>query len=195
MNSVSPEARISPLADLDTSSRGSRLIVELRAVIDAFVKIKFAGGEGDVKLGRRTYLNSGVVIYSGNGVTLGDDVLVGANSTFAAANHEFAARDSTILEQRFQPSRGGILVEDDVWIGANCVILGWCGPSNWMRHRRSLPCERRGRGVLDKLRNPAPKARLPRSGYLASVLFSPRRQCHFFGKADTRPESRSVAIK
>lgn len=123
MNSVSPEARISPLADLDTSSRGSRLIVEAGAVIDAFVKIKFAGGEGDVKLGRRTYLNSGVVIYSGNGVTLGDDVLVGANSTFAAANHEFAARDSTILEQRFQPSRGGILVEDDVWIGANCVIL------------------------------------------------------------------------
>ena len=72
MNSVSPEARISPLADLDTSSRGSRLIVEAGAVIDAFVKeIKFAGGEGDVKLGRRTYLNSGVVIYSGNGCETG----------------------------------------------------------------------------------------------------------------------------
>ena len=28
-----------------------------------------------------------------------------------------------IYDQRFMPSRGGIVVEDDVWIGANCVIL------------------------------------------------------------------------
>ena len=30
---------------------------------------------------------------------------------------------SPIAQQGFQPSRGGIVVEDDVWIGANCVIL------------------------------------------------------------------------
>lgn len=29
----------------------------------------------------------------------------------------------TIKAQRFRPSKGGILLEDDVWIGANCVIL------------------------------------------------------------------------
>ena len=32
-------------------------------------------------------------------------------------------RDKLITEQRFQPSRGGIVVEDDVWIGAGCVLL------------------------------------------------------------------------
>jgi acetyltransferase-like isoleucine patch superfamily enzyme len=54
---------------------------------------------------------------------IGDDVLVAANCTFAATNHEYARRDVIIREQGFQPGRGGIIVENDVWIGANCVIL------------------------------------------------------------------------
>jgi glycosyltransferase involved in cell wall biosynthesis len=32
-------------------------------------------------------------------------------------------RARLIAEQVFQPSRGGIVIEDDVWIGANCVLL------------------------------------------------------------------------
>lgn len=42
---------------------------------------------------------------------------------FAATNHAFAEKDRLIREQRFQPSRGGIVVEDDVWIGAGTVLL------------------------------------------------------------------------
>jgi acetyltransferase-like isoleucine patch superfamily enzyme len=50
-------------------------------------------------------------------------VLVAANCTFAPTNHAFVCADVPIVSQGFQPSRGGIVVEDDVWIGANCVIL------------------------------------------------------------------------
>lgn len=123
MQLISPLARISPLADLEDSVRGSRLVIGDGAMIDAFVKIKFTGGAGDVCIGRNSYINSGVVIYSGNGVTLGEDVLVAANCTFAPVSHEFRARDKKIVEQGFKPGKGGIVVEDDVWIGANCVIL------------------------------------------------------------------------
>jgi acetyltransferase-like isoleucine patch superfamily enzyme len=49
--------------------------------------------------------------------------LIAANCTLAPVNHEFSSRDKKIIEQRFQPSRGGILIEDDVWIGANSVVL------------------------------------------------------------------------
>ncbi|MFA7242625.1 MAG: DapH/DapD/GlmU-related protein [Sulfuricellaceae bacterium] len=123
MHLISPLANISPLADLEDSVRGSRLIVEDGVMIDAFVKIKFTGGMGDVRIGRNSYVNSGVVIYSGNGVTLGEDVLIAANCTFAPVSHEFKSRDKKIVEQGFKPGKGGIIVENDVWIGANCVIL------------------------------------------------------------------------
>lgn len=123
MLSLSPAARISPLADIEDSRRGSRIEVGDGCQIDAFVKIKPAGGSGDVIIGRNSYLNSGTVIYSGNGVRIGNHVLIAANTTLAPVNHEFRARDKLIVEQGFMPSRGGIVIEDDVWIGANCVIL------------------------------------------------------------------------
>jgi virginiamycin A acetyltransferase len=122
-NVIAASARISPLAYVEESSRGSRLEIGERAFVDAFVAIKFVGGTGDVTIGAETYLNAGTVIYSGNGVTLGSFVMVAANCTFAATNHEYERRDVPMIRQRFRPSKGGILVEDDVWIGAGSVIL------------------------------------------------------------------------
>jgi virginiamycin A acetyltransferase len=103
--------------------RGSRLVVGENVTIDAFVKIKFVGGLGDVLIGADSYINSGVVIYSGNGVHIGKGSMIAANTTIAATNHEFRARAKTILEQRFMPSRGGVVVEEDVWVGVNCALL------------------------------------------------------------------------
>lgn len=120
---IAPGAQVSPHADIEDSVRGTRIVIGVGAMIDAFVKIKPSGGSGDVLIGARSYINSGCVIYSGNGVTIGEDVLVAANCTFAPVNHEFRSRALKIVEQRFQASRGGIVVEDDVWIGANCVLL------------------------------------------------------------------------
>lgn len=123
MKEIHPEARVSPLADLEESVRGSRLVVGPRVHIDAFVKIKFAGGTGDVLIGAGSYLNSGSVLYSGNGIQIGEGVLIAANCTLAPTNHGYQKRSMTIIEQRFLPSKGGIIIEDDVWIGAGCVIL------------------------------------------------------------------------
>ncbi|HZW24577.1 MAG TPA: DapH/DapD/GlmU-related protein [Gallionella sp.] len=120
---ISPNARISPFADIEDSTRGTRIVVEDGAMIDSFVKIKPAGGTGDVRIGRNSYINSGVVIYSGNGIQIGEDVLIAANCTLAPVDHEFHSRDRKIVEQRFRPGKGGILIEDDVWIGANSVVL------------------------------------------------------------------------
>lgn len=120
---ISETANISKLSDIEESKKGTKIIIGDNVLIDSFVKIKPVGGDGDVIIGNNSYINSGTVIYSGNGVKIGEYVLVAANCTFAPVNHEYRSKDKTILEQRFMPSRGGIIIEDDVWIGANTVIL------------------------------------------------------------------------
>lgn len=120
---VDPTAEVSPLADIEPSVRGTRIVVGPDSVIDSFVKIKPAGGNGDVMIGARTVINSGCVIYSGNGVSIGNDVAVAANCVFASVNHEFRDKTRLIREQGFLPSRGGIVVEDDVWLGAGVILL------------------------------------------------------------------------
>jgi virginiamycin A acetyltransferase len=120
---IDPSARISPLADIEESQFGTIIRVGANSVIDSFVKIKPVGGSSDVLIGSHSVVNSGCVIYSGNGVTIGDNVAIAANCVFAPVNHEFRDRNKLIRDQRFRPSKGGILVEDDVWIGAGCVLL------------------------------------------------------------------------
>jgi acetyltransferase-like isoleucine patch superfamily enzyme len=123
MIDIHPTARVSTLADIEDSVRGTRVSIGAHTVIDSFVKLKPAGGRGDVVIGDHVAINSGCVLYSGNGIRIGNHVAIAANCTFAPVNHAYARRDRLIAEQGFLPSRGGIVIEDDVWIGANCVLL------------------------------------------------------------------------
>lgn len=123
MIDIHPSARVSALADIEDSVRGTRIVIGENVVIDSFVKVKPAGGSGDLLIGAASTVNSGCVFYTGNGIRIGRDVAIAANCTFAPVNHEYADRNTLIRQQGFRPSKGGIAVGDDVWIGANCVLL------------------------------------------------------------------------
>ena len=123
MLDVDPSAKISQLADIEPSMRGTLMRIGARTMIDAFVKIKPVGGSGELVIGADCAINSGTVIYTGNGIRIGDAVLIAANCTLAPTNHQFADRSKRIRDQGFQPSRGGIVIGDDVWLGANVVVL------------------------------------------------------------------------
>jgi virginiamycin A acetyltransferase len=122
-NYIHPTAIISPMSDVEKSIRGSIFSIGERSVVESFVKIKFAGGLGDVLIGADCNLNSGTVIYSGHGVRIGNSVLIAANCTLAASNHGYLDRDKRIRDQGLLPSKGGIMIYDDVWIASNCVLL------------------------------------------------------------------------
>lgn len=123
MITIHPTAQVSHLADIEDSVRGTRIEIGAHSVVDSFVKFKPAGGLGDVAIGEWCVINSGCVLYTGHGIQMGNQVAVAANCTFAPVNHAYQDASKPIREQGFLPSRGGIVIEDDVWIGANCVFL------------------------------------------------------------------------
>lgn len=114
---ISPDARIHP------STRGSQISIGDFSEIYDFVCIRAVGGSGDITIGAHCYINPSCVLYSGNGITLGDYVLLAPGTMLLPTNHAFFRRDIPIRHQGFLPSKNGIVIEDDVWIGANCVIL------------------------------------------------------------------------
>jgi virginiamycin A acetyltransferase len=126
---ISPNARISKFADIEDSVKGSKIIIEEGVIIDSFVKIKPAGGLGDLTIGANSVINPGVVIYTGNGIIIGRDVMIASNCVFSPTSHKFMSKDIEIRKQGFvsesamRKGKIGIVVEDDVWIGANSVIL------------------------------------------------------------------------
>ena len=123
MIEIHPTAYVSSLADIEDSVKGSRIVVGPGSYIDAFVKIKAAGGTGDVIIGEQSFINSGCVLYIGNGIRIGNNVSIAANCVLAPTNHEFSDAEVIHQKQGFRPSKGGILIEDDVWLGAGTVVL------------------------------------------------------------------------
>ena len=63
-----------------------------------------------------------VVLTSKFGITLGNYVMVAPHCVFAEGGHEYRNLNKPMLLAG-EFSTGPIVVEDDVWIGANCTIL------------------------------------------------------------------------
>jgi acetyltransferase-like isoleucine patch superfamily enzyme len=122
-NVFHPTVKVGPYTSIEVSTRGTDTIIGQNSVIDDFVKIKHVGGKGNIEIGEYVFINSGTVIYSGNGIKIGNNVLIGPNCNIVPANHEFRDKNILIRLQGFQPTKGGVVIEDDVWLGANVTIL------------------------------------------------------------------------
>jgi virginiamycin A acetyltransferase len=120
---ISPYATVSADARIIPSIRGTRIVIGAHTYIFEFVVIRAIGGLGDIIVGEHCYLNPHCTLYSGNGIKIGNYVLIAAGTSIMPTNHAISRRDVFIRNQGFAPSRGGITIEDDVWIGANSVIL------------------------------------------------------------------------
>ncbi|MEO7775002.1 MAG: DapH/DapD/GlmU-related protein [Steroidobacteraceae bacterium] len=74
-------------------------------------------------IGDDVLLNTGVLINAdcGGRISIGNKVLLGPNVVIRAAGHRFDDKQQPILTQGHEA--GSIDIGDDVWIGANAVIL------------------------------------------------------------------------
>jgi galactoside O-acetyltransferase len=76
--------------------------------------------EGRVTIGDNCSVNTNVQIGGSQGeIVIGNGVLIGPNVVIRAAEHS-TAKEMLIRAQKHKS--GVIEIEDDVWIGANCVI-------------------------------------------------------------------------
>lgn len=77
--------------------------------------------ENPVAIGDYVQINPFTVIYGGSGVQIGNNVMIAPHCMIAAGDHDFRQTEKPI---RFAGniSKGPIIIEDNVWIGANCTI-------------------------------------------------------------------------
>lgn len=78
---------------------------------------------GVISIGERVSVSTGAIINAGcmGKIEIGNDCLIGPNVVIRASNHKYAERHTPINKQGH--TGGHIIIEDDVWLGANCVIL------------------------------------------------------------------------
>ena len=76
---------------------------------------------GTIAIGDRTSVGDFSNLYGQGGLTIGNDVQISSGCRMIPKTNIFADRHQLISQQRW--STRGITIEDDVWIGVNCVIL------------------------------------------------------------------------
>jgi len=80
-----------------------------------------------ISIGSRVVIRPGSMLFAdpapgGEGITIEDDVLIGAGVHLYSANHRFDSLERPIIEQGFSPSRE-VILRRGCWIGASSIIL------------------------------------------------------------------------
>jgi acetyltransferase-like isoleucine patch superfamily enzyme len=77
---------------------------------------------GKILIKRNVFLGEYVIIYGHGDIEIGENTLIAMHSCIVSSNHTIPNRSSTIrsLPDILLPTKIG----NDVWIGANCSILG-----------------------------------------------------------------------
>lgn len=79
---------------------------------------------GNIELDDRANLGANCYIFSSNDVRLGKDVIVAAYTYFVGGgNYKLDKLDVPINQQYDFEGKGGVFIEDNVWIGAHVVVL------------------------------------------------------------------------
>ena len=109
-------ARISRRAEVDLAAAA---VWGPDCVISAYTKIKIPG---PFAMGRGVRVGSGCFIDSGwAGLTIGDDVEIGPNSSIVNVSYRFDRLDQPLQDQGLVTQ--GIRIGDRVRLGAGCVVL------------------------------------------------------------------------
>ncbi len=134
--SVRWRCRVSPRARIDWPfrlriGRGARLYacriivqgsvdIGANATVDEFALLD-TQENGRIVIGRGSAIGPFLVIYGSGGVILGENCSIAGQSMIVSSTHTVGDTTMPIRAQGY--SAKAILIEDDVWLGANCTVL------------------------------------------------------------------------
>jgi acetyltransferase-like isoleucine patch superfamily enzyme len=95
------------------------MVIGENTIIHEFTYLRLYGGF--IYIGNNCSINPFCVIYGHGGLKIGNNVRIAAHCTIIPANHIYANPSIPIVEQG--ETMKGIMIHDDVWIGAGAIIL------------------------------------------------------------------------
>lgn len=109
--------------DIDAIEIGKNVTVGAFAEIVVYRRSTRSPVEGRLILSDGAIVTAGANIRAAGGtIRLGVNAGVGQHSTVVASNH-MMERDGMHLRTNWDTARTGVDIGDNVWIGANCVVL------------------------------------------------------------------------
>lgn len=116
-DSIGKGSRIGAYCELSSVSGGA-LNIGKRCDVGRGALLLTYGGT--LQIGDDCSINPYCVIYGHGGLKIGNHVRIATHTVIIPANHSFDRLDIPICRQGL--SMQGIVIDDDVWIGANVVI-------------------------------------------------------------------------
>ena len=98
---------------------GGKISIGANTFIDHGVLLRSLGGS--IEIGSDCSINAYSVIYGAGGLKIGNYVRIASHTVIMPSNHIFSNPHALIKDQGL--SLKGIVIEDDVWIGAGAQVL------------------------------------------------------------------------
>ncbi len=101
-------------------TKRSRVLIASDCKLDRGVRIVATNG-ATVEVGRHTRIGLWSVLNGGGGITVGRSVLISGYVYLQSSSHAFSDPKQTIQAQGYKHAQ--VVISDDCWLGAHCVIL------------------------------------------------------------------------
>jgi acetyltransferase-like isoleucine patch superfamily enzyme len=109
---------IEPGVVLSTQYKG-KIIIGANCEIRRGTIISTHGG--DIKVGDNCSFNPYCVVYGTGGLNIGHHVRIATHTSIIPSNHKYKDRNELIINQGL--TKIGIMIRNDIWIGAGVIIL------------------------------------------------------------------------